>query len=752
MTGARSLGVVGYVGAPAVSPGESLPLHVATDEPTWSGRLVRLYALEIASAGVEHREREVEGGPRFTHEAIPQHTPVGSYVRADLHEPVDLGAGLTVAALVLPTLPGEGEQHCIAQTAPGAGWALGLDARGAAAFTVHTAAGPVTAATAQPLVRRCWYLVTGVLDRAAGRVRVTAVPHGTLVSNRVIEGRGDRQAADAALPGAPALAPGAPVLLGAGGLEHEVVPHTNFDGRLDRPVIVARAMDDASACALPFTPPVDDHRTIAAFDLAHGIGPRGFARPSHVHDAGPHGHHGVAVNHPTRAVTGHNFDGDVQDFRYAPEQYAAMHFHRDAMTDCRWTPQEDVAIAPDLPSGVYAIRLSAGEHEDLVPFVVRPRTPSAPVLLVLSTNSYLAYANDHVAVDSPRVQAWMGAVPALDAFERMRYAHRELGPSLYEWHLDGTGVCHSSWHRPILTMRPQAYNHNGPVWQFPADMQIVDWLDRRGIACDVVTDRDVHDGGAPLLSRYACVLTGSHPEYETGPMLDAFEEYVSDGGRLCYLGGNGMYWVTAYDPEDPHVIEIRRAEGTQAWQAPPGERHLSFTGEPGGTWRSRGRAPQKSMGVGFVAHGNPRSGAPYVRVVADDAPGAWVFEGAGVEQGATFGEHGVMGAAAGIEVDAVDPELGTPAGAIVLASSVGHSDDMLEARENFNMTSRALGGSRNPKVRSDMVLVPRVGGGAVFSTGSIAWASSLSHDGYDGAVSRVLANVVERFVAGDPVV
>ena len=36
-------------------------------------------------------------------------------------------------------------------------------------------------------------------------------------------------------------------------------------------------------------------------------------------------------------------------------------------------------------------------------------------------------------------------------------------------------------------------------------------------------------------------------------------------------------------------------------------------------------------------------------------------------------------------------------------------------------------------------------GGAVFSVGSIAWAGSLSHDGYDNNVSRVTANVLRRF-------
>jgi N,N-dimethylformamidase len=67
------------------------------------------------------------------------------------------------------------------------------------------------------------------------------------------------------------------------------------------------------------------------------------------------------------------------------------------------------------------------------------------------------------------------------------------------------------------------------------------------------------------------------------------------------------------------------------------------------------------------------------------------------------------------------------------------------------MTSRVLGGARNPRVHSDLVLVPRQGGGAVFSTGSIGFAGSLSHDEWDNDVARLLGNVFDRFVAGVPV-
>jgi N,N-dimethylformamidase len=75
---------------------------------------------------------------------------------------------------------------------------------------------------------------------------------------------------------------------------------------------------------------------------------------------------------------------------------------------------------------------------------------------------------------------------------------------------------------------------------------------------------------------------------------------------------------------------------------------------------------------------------------------------------------------------------------------------MLEVRENFGITQPFLGGTVNPRVRADMVYFTTPGGGGVFSTGSIAWSASLSHDDYDNNVSRITANVFERFASPDP--
>jgi N,N-dimethylformamidase len=748
-------GVLGYVDALSVAPGDSLTLHVSSTGRRWQAQLVRLLCSELGPEGPPLREAIVADVACIEREAIPQRTPVGSFVRIDIpSNAIDLASGLSIRCFVMPTLPGNGPAALISHrdATVRSGWSLLLNKLGAPSLRLGTCSGELIVELDEPLVRGCWYLIAAVIDVAGSKIQLACRPVGTRAANRVWIGRGRPQRKSVVLTDAPRSPPTGPLLLACGWLLEDLQPCERFDGRLELPMLIAGAVDPEQLLAFE---DADSRQAVsvlgplAAWDFSAGIDRAGFRRTRHVEDLGSQGWHGRCVNHPTRAVTSHSWDSANSDFRHAPAEYAAAHFHRDDMTDCAWTPQARIEMPADLPSGVYAWRLktddASGEQIDRVPFVVRPPRgrATAPLLLIMSTNSYLAYANDHVAVDSPRVQMMVRRVLQFDEFDLLRHQHRELGASLYEAHPDGTGICYSSWRRPILTMRPQVETFNGRAWQFTADMQIIDWLDRSQRKFDVVTDLDVHRQGPELLRRYRCVMTGTHPEYPTRQMLDAFGEYLDQGGRFVYSGGNGFYWVTGYDPEDDQVIEIRRWGGSEAWRARPGEYHLSFTGEPGGLWRNRGRAPQKTVGVGFVASGLVDAGAPYGRTPAGDPRASWVLKGV---TNAEFGARGTSGPAAGLELDAVDPELGSPAEAILLASSGGrHGDDMLEARENYGMTLAAAGGARNARVRADIVLVPWSNGGGVFSTGSIAWAGALAHD---ADVSRIMANVLDRFCSG----
>jgi N,N-dimethylformamidase len=70
--------------------------------------------------------------------------------------------------------------------------------------------------------------------------------------------------------------------------------------------------------------------------------------------------------------------------------------------------------------------------------------------------------------------------------------------------------------------------------------------------------------------------------------------------------------------------------------------------------------------------------------------------------------------------------------------------------EDVNITRPNLTGSQSELVRADLAFYETLAGGAVFSTGSIAWCGSLSHNGYANNVARITGNVLRRFLDPTP--
>ena len=233
-------------------------------------------------------------------------------------------------------------------------------------------------------------------------------------------------------------------------------------------------------------------------------------------------------------------------------------------------------------------------------------------------------------------------------------------------------------------------------------------------------------------------------------MWDALEAFKQRGGRLMYLGANGWYWRIAYHETAPGIMEVRRGEdGIRAWAAEPGEYYHSFNDEYGGLWRRQGRPPQMMGGTGFTAQGFDISS--YYRRLPDsfDPRARFIFRG--VRKDELIGDFGLIGGgAAGLELDRADRLLGTPPNALVLASSENHTDIYMVVCEEILINYPAITGSSSPLVRADMVFYELPGGGAVFSTSSIAWAGSLSHNDYKNNVSRITANVLDRFLDEKP--
>ena len=456
-------------------------------------------------------------------------------------------------------------------------------------------------------------------------------------------------------------------------------------------------------------------------------------------------HHGWLRQTPTRAVQGVSWDGTVQSWTDNPSHYAAIHFHEDDLTDAEWEDSLVWQVPAELPSGQYALKLIQGDSEDYVMFFVRPGSgkSKSEILYLVPTATYLAYANHRMNLGEGGGMSSISKSLVRNENDAYLQSHKELGYSLYEHHDDGSGVHMSSRHRPILNLKPK----NG-TWAFNADTHITAWLETRPESFDVLTDEDLHLEGFEALQDYRVIITGTHPEYWSTDMLDGLEEWLERGGRLMYMGGNGFYWRIAYNVDDAGIIEVRRSEdGVRAWIAKEGEYYHQFNGEYGGLWRRLGRPPNQLVGIGFAAQGF--DGGTYYRVQpgAMDNRVAFILKNLETTDDVwgDFGNQG--GGAAGEEIDRWDDSLGSPSHAIVLASSENHRPGMLRVKEELFSLPAPVEDSR---VRADMTFFETASGGAVFSTGSISYAGSLSHNGYENNIAQITNNVLDRFVDPEP--
>jgi N,N-dimethylformamidase len=508
-----------------------------------------------------------------------------------------------------------------------------------------------------------------------------------------------------------------------------------FNGRIELPWIANVRLEPSEAEAMAERPDAlgADPRVVAAWDFSREI------TSDHAIDVSANRLHGTFLNTPTRAVRGARWDGSVQDWTKGAAHYAAVHFHEDDLTDANLMPLFDWTVPADLASGIYAVKLADGDQEEYVPFFVRPAPAGrrAKVALLIPTATYLAYANTRF----PMYAAEVHGTPMSRKDACLR-DHPEVGWSLYERHADGSGVHYSSRLRPILNMKPC-----DDAWAFTADTNITAWLHHLGVPFDVITDEDLHREGADLLAHYDVVITGTHPEYASTPMLDGLEQYLVRGGRLMYMGGNGFYWRVAFHPDNPAIIELRRSEGRGlAWDSQPGEYYHSFTGEYGGLWRNLGRPPNRLVGVGFVALAG-QVGTYYRRQPGADDPRAnFVFQG--TTEGADFGAYGSLGdGAASQEIDRCNVLRESPRHTLVLASSVEHPPDFVLATEE---AIAPYAPDDRPKLRADMTLFETPAGGAVFATGSIGFCGALAHNSYENDVCRIATNVLTRFLDPSP--
>ncbi|KUM26725.1 hypothetical protein AU467_20245 [Mesorhizobium loti] len=702
---------------------EVVRVRCADPIPSGPGIKVEPIATNI-SGQIELREQPIQAG---------SHMSVGALSRHSLSD-------LSFACHLFPTLPGSGVQTIASQwnETKAEGWSLEIDANGFLCMVAGIAGRVWVARAEQPLRAREWSFVSGGVDFENGCIAV----HQISLERR--NGRDTTSWAQTTGIGLRKWSLRQGLILAGKVAGRGVGCH--FNGKIDRPRLFGAPL---SVHELRSLVDVNSARecgvAVAIWDMSRGI------TTGHVEDVSGNGLHGTLVNMPMRGATGANWDQSSMSWSEVPEQYGAIHFHDDDMIDCAWQEDARLVIPSDWRSGFYAVRMTGKSRsgqpvEGYVSFFVSAKLGErqAKIAVIASTATYLAYANITSGFDDPLREVPQEGLIILRPDTVFLYDHRELGLSTYETHKDGSGCCFSAAKRPILNMQPP-----GDEFNYANDTHLIDWLEEKSISYDVVTDEELHREGASLIKPYALVITASHPEYVSRQMLDALEAYQSAGGRHMYLGGNGFYWRIAFHSEISGLIEVRRGHtGTRTWEGEPGELHLSFTGEPSGTWRSNGRAPQRLVGVGFAAQKFDGS-VPYRRLPESyQAEAAFIFEGVDEEEIGAFGLRG--DGAAGLEVDRTDVNLGSPPNIVRLATADNLGAGGMLAEEDIPISHRGTTGDQTSDARADMVFFKTAQGGAVFATGSIAWCCSLSHNHYDNPVSRITENVLKRFVDPTP--
>ena len=370
---------------------------------------------------------------------------------------------------------------------------------------------------------------------------------------------------------------------------------------------------------------------------------------------------------------------------------------------------QQFVVAPER-SGLYYFHASTPSGLQFsFPWVVAPAQPRARIAVLASNITWNAYNNfggrsNYISADELPEQPIVNARQQLKRYTQI--AHQTWGSPRYS---------------PLSFDRPEPINHidlqeriTDPIegraacHLAPAEWRLLGWLERERWEFDLYAETQLHEGLVDLAA-YRVLIISTHPEYWTRTMYERVKHWVyAEGGRLVYLGGNGLNCEV--DLIDERTMVVHNGVLRGLWPE-----------EIGAESRMAKRVESEAnlLGVVFTPSGF-MTGAPY-RVVAADH---WAFAGTGLAAGEPFGERSLHrrcpGGASGHETDKCSPS--SPANVELLA-------------EGLNPDG---GGAQ-------MVTFETPSGGAVFSVGSICYPSSLP---VDERISRITNNVLRRFLMG----
>lgn len=362
-------------------------------------------------------------------------------------------------------------------------------------------------------------------------------------------------------------------------------------------------------------------------------------------------------------------------------------------------------------SGLYYFHaITESGRQFSFPWIVAPAKPAAKMAVLASNVTWNAYnsfggRSNYLHADG------FPPTPTVNArVELKRYSDA------------GHFTWHSVAYPPLSFERPEPFNHLAfserlldPIegrqacHLAPAEWRLLGWLEQEGFAYDYYAETQL-DAGVLDLAAYRVLVLSVHPEYWTRRMVDRVKQWVfHEGGRLAYLGGNGLNCEVEFLPNGSMVCHNGNVVGLTVEGLGGRESRLHL----------RHESEANLLGVVFTPAG-AMTGAPYR--TCDGMH--WAFEGTGLNTGDLFGERCLHqrcpGGASGHETDKTSPS--SPRNVRLLAKGMNPDD----------------GGA-------EMVTFDTPSGGTVFSVGSINYVASLPVDEY---VARITANVLRRFLEG----
>ena len=359
------------------------------------------------------------------------------------------------------------------------------------------------------------------------------------------------------------------------------------------------------------------------------------------------------------------------------------------------------------------------------PWVVAPAEPSASIAVLASSNTWLAYnnfggrsnyINAHQLPPEPTVNARQDLIryTMAGSFNVWGFQDEEYLPLSFERPEPGNVVReHEEVTDPI--------EGRLPCGMAPAEWRLLGWLEREGFAYDYYSEWQLHNGDLDL-DAYKILIISVHPEYWSRQMYQRVKDWVQQrGGKLMYLGGNGLNCEVEFLSEDRMRFKTHLAPATGGGLGMPDPNNPEIYLES----RMHRTLESEANLLGVVCtETGIMTAAPYRAINTDH----WIFAGSGLRNGDLFGEKSlqerVNGGASGHETDKMSPH--SPPGTVLLAKGTNIDDGGAEI-VYYETTS------------------PNGQQGAVFSVGSITYVPCLL---VDDAISRITSNVITRFLGG----